>query len=89
MENNVIFFANSIGNARAKLRAMFEFMIESEQLYRAKSNEGIHKEEFDMKSSHTEKRFAGYLENIETIKITKAPTNQFYKVGWADNDKLY
>ena len=89
MESNVVFFADSMDHARDVLRRMFEFWIECDELYLAsKKNERYDHHGF-MDARRTEittLRF--FLKNLSKMSITEAPTNQFYKVGWACNDGL-
>lgn len=79
MESNVIFFANDEDHARDVLRRLFEFWIEHNELY-VKS---ILPERDRYSSRNGEIRVLRDYLNIE-----RAPTNQFYQVGWACNDNL-
>jgi hypothetical protein len=69
----MIFFANDMDHARIILKLMIEFVANSKHY---QDYRGI------------QKRYKNYLENFDKITITEAPTSQFYKVGWADNDTI-
>jgi hypothetical protein len=79
MENNVIFFANDEDHARDILRRMLEFRMQCEKKYQADEKH---------LSSGRSYLAEGYLKDIDNIKFTLAPINQFYVVGWACNDTI-
>lgn len=79
MENNVVFFANSEAHARSVLIRMLEFRINTHKKY--KKSQGH--------DGYRDARIAqAYLDNIATIILEPAPTDQFYVVGWASNDTI-
>jgi hypothetical protein len=80
MESNVVFFANSEDHARDVLRRLFEFWVECNETY-------IKTTEDRFNSAETE-ALRHYLTIMDQMKISPAPVNQFYEVGWADNDTL-
>lgn len=91
LENNVIFFANDEKHAKDILLRMFKFVVDIQVL--KASNHKIkkydpHSLEFSELATKTAKRFQEYIDKLDLIKVTEAPMNQFYKVGWACNDTL-
>lgn len=93
MENNVIFFANDESHGLEVLLNMLQFAIDCKAEYIAKKSgsEDIHSEEFLERAKEEMKRFQMYIEAINQgkVKLTLAPTNQFYMVAWACNDTLH
>lgn len=93
MENNIVWFADDVHSAMKILREMFEFRLEcarkQSDYYRRKSA-NPHAEEFYDNQKYVIDMFEGYLKAIDKKKliITLAPTNQFFKVGWASNDTV-
>jgi len=83
-DTNIVFFANSEQHAMKVLQDMFEFVIScfKEHLNNKPSNSHITQKRMT--------RYATYLTALRKgkIRLEKAPTNQFYKVGWAENDTI-
>lgn len=88
LECNIVFFANDEQHAFKVLERMFRFVVSChrKQIRYYKKNPADH----SVLTDQSFKRFSGYLKALQEgkITITKAPTNQFYKVGWASNDTL-
>lgn len=84
MHCNVIFLANSEAHAINVLKRMFEHIIECGEKY-LQYKEDI----YDITPRRID-RYRTFLRaaNEGKIKLTIAPTNQFYKVGWAENDTV-
>lgn len=93
MDTNVIFLANDESHALDVLIRMFKFRIQQGTKYiLASENKASHHthEELRERAERSMSKTFKYLQAAENgkIKITKAPANQFYKVGWADNDQI-
>ena len=92
MENNLIFFANNEEHALEVLKQMFQFAIscKAKHLKCLSSEKSVHWEEFYERAKEEEQKFSSYIKLIEEgkIRLTKAPTNQFFIVGWASNDTI-
>ncbi len=92
MECNIVWFANTVTDAIRVLKEMFEFRIECAKVqnkyYTGKTP--THWESFSGREKSAMKFYYAALKLIEeqNIVITLAPVNQFYEVGWADNDTL-
>jgi hypothetical protein len=91
MNCNVVFFANSVSHAFDVLRRMFEFAIESSMKYIVSMDMDEYDVELQLK--YVESRiemFRSYLKALDDGRVTvsAAPMNQFYKVGWAFNDRI-
>ena len=92
---NVIFFANDENHARDVLIRMFEFAIDcirkQAEYYISMTKYPETMREFvvieEDKKYH---EFKSYLDAIKDgrARPVPAPTNQFYKVGWAFNDTI-
>lgn len=80
-EDNVVFFANDEKHAINVFKRMLKFGIQCSR-ERGPGSSGY--------SSYRKKRFEAYIDALNSgkIKLTKAPMNQFYIVGWASNDTL-
>lgn len=88
MESNVIFFANDITHAHDVLLRLFEFWIScNEQYVKHKRKSGDEHGLVEHREAEI-RVLRRYVENIESMTIRQAPTNQFYEVGWASNDTL-
>jgi hypothetical protein len=87
MESNVVFFADSEDHARDVLRRLFEFWIDCNERY-VKSKKAEDRHGFVSRNTAEIETLRYYLEQIDQMKITEAPTDQFFKVGWACNDNL-
>ncbi len=92
MECNVIFFANNDAHAVDVLRRMFNFVIgcNNEYIGSKRTRTGFRDVEYlderDKQNAKLELWLAAL--NDGKIKLELAPTNQFYQVGWADNDTI-
>jgi len=80
---NVIFFANDKDHAKEVLGRMLSFKLGCLTTYRKQDPEK-NKVETDTRID----RVTEYLERMAEWKITLAPRNQMYIVGWAANDIL-
>lgn len=84
MVANLIFFANDEKHALNVLERMFKFRIECAKKY---SEYAIKNQTYNLYSNAIKmyKEWLAALENGK-VKVTKAPLNQFYKVGWSSGD---
>jgi len=76
MECNIIFLANDEKHALDVLKRMLKFRLAIDEKYKSScGNPGDANE---------------YLKAIEAglAKVSLAPVNQFYRVGWAENDTI-
>lgn len=92
MDCNIVFFAGDRLHALDVLKQMFEFVIECSEVY-AKQRRNSRQYSAESLRANAIKKIAKYqswLEALEQgkIMIVIAPTDQFYKVGWADNDTI-
>ena len=89
---NVIFFADSEEHGLDVLKRMFQFSIDCKAQYMQyqSGNKNAHWEEFSERAENAMAEFKSYLDAINEgkVKLSIAPVNQFYKVGWASNDTL-
>lgn len=86
---NVVFFADNKKHGLDVIKRMLKFRIKcSKQYIKAETKNDMHgfvcAEEEKIKEC---KEWIGLIEKGK-VKIEKAPTNIFYKVGWADNDTI-
>lgn len=88
MESNVVFFANDETHARDVLRRLFEFWIECNDLFLKSKHSKDDRHGLSDRRACENRVLRRYLEMMEKMKITPAPTNQFYQVSWACNDNL-
>lgn len=96
MESNVVFFANDVDHARDILRRLFQFWVECNDLYLQSQLKSDKRKRVAVNDYHglsaaraaETKTLKYYLSRIDQMVFTEAPTNQFYKVGWACNDNL-
>jgi len=92
MSCNVVFFANSEEHGLDILKRMLQFSIDCTAKYMAHINEtqGVHWEEFSERAENKLHEYKSYIDAINAgkVKLKLAPMNQFYKVGWADNDTM-
>lgn len=92
MRVNVVFFANDPVHAIEVLIAAFEFKIKCAAQYMQyqEKSKGQHWEDFIRRAEHANAIAFKYITLLKEGKgfVTKAPNNQFYKVGWAENDTL-
>lgn len=72
---NLVFFANCLQHAEDVLARMLEFRIEC--------GRGLNKSD-----QHGMEWAKLILSHRDKWLITEAPTNQFFSVGWADNDTI-
>lgn len=72
---NVIFFADHPQHAERVLKRMLEFKVS--QTYES---------DYQTRDKALAQRI---LDNWDKVKITEAPTNQFFKVSWAGNDNIF
>ncbi len=90
MESNIVFWADSAEHALDVLKRMCEKRIECYKKYETYKNG---KQWLDGHEYIEETRASWakeYLDAIKAgkVKLTKAPTNQMYEVGWASNDTI-
>lgn len=91
MECNLVFLADSEAHALDVLGRMFQFVIDCYVEY-AKNSEGSYdKHNFVGRANKGVVKWLEWLTALEAgkVKVTLAPTNQFYSVGWADNDTVH
>lgn len=94
MDMNVIFFANDEQHALNILKRMFEFGIEctieylnEKQVKQIKAHtDALFIEQAKGRSERLIKYYDALLAG--NIKLETVPTNQFFVVGWADNDTI-
>jgi|SRR5882757_1390467 len=88
---NVVFFADSVDHARDVFRRMLEFRlkcsIEQSMYYTGNKSSARAAEDLNREDT-TYQMYKSWLGRIDEAVFTLAPTNQFFKVGWADNDNL-
>lgn len=93
MENNLIFFADDEQHALTILRDAFQFACVCNMKFQRSLNNtsSIHYMEFQEEAKKENKKYQSYIDAIAAgkIKLTEAPTNQFYIIGWADNDTIH
>lgn len=91
LENNIVLFANDEQHALSILIDLFQFAIVSAANYIAQSKEQEYYHSFISSAEEKQKRFSKYIDAIKTdkVKLTEAPTNQVYIVGWAANDSIH
>lgn len=94
MENNLLFLADDEEHARDVFKRMCRFSmgaLRRQSNYYSGSNltKMPHTEEFHIRIRSTYSKFEFYLAHADEAKFVRAPTNQFYLVGWADNDTLH
>ena len=88
---NVIFFANDPEHARDVLKRMLQFRINVAKKYIDGLNlSRHHAEEFHTRVKVAVSECKKYLKALDEgkIKLSLAPVNQFYRVGWGDNDTI-
>jgi len=78
MEMNLVFFANNQEHAKRVVVSMLRFKLKCLEEYEQSPSDNLRYGEME-KVRHL-------LVNQSKFKITKASTDQFYLVGWADND---
>lgn len=83
MEMNVIFFANGADHAMEVLERMMKHVLKCE----GTPYVALH-EEVVARRNRKVNQMAYLLDNKDKWLLQLAPTNQFYKVGWASNDTI-
>lgn len=91
MECNVVFYANDELHALNVLKRMFEFVANCNLEYIERTKGSYDKHDFQGRSGKAVNKWLSWLQALEAgqVKVELAPTNQFYIVGWADNDTVY
>lgn len=93
MENNIILFADDENHGLQILKELFRFAIncKSEYIKHNKGSKRAHVDEFIEEAQKEESKFYEYIKAIDAgkIKLTLAPTDQVYEVGWAFNDTIH
>ena len=99
MEDNVVFFADSEQDALRVLKAAWEFGLakcaEYEEYQKTRERKyklvTVAEETILERTKHTVDKLHRYLHALQVgrVKVTKAPVNQFYVVGWAGNDTCF
>ena len=88
---NVVFFADSVEHARDVFKRMLELRLTAGEKY-IKSLMGRitedYAEEFKERVDKECESIREWLTKIDEAIFTLAPTDQMYKVGWADNDDI-
>ena len=88
---NIVFFADNEAHGLSILKKLFNFIIRAKAKYlHDQSGKEAHYMEFKSKAENVQSEINEYLKalNKGKIKLTKAPMNQVFKVGWACNDTL-
>lgn len=89
MEFNTMFLANSEEHALEVLGRLFDFLIKTQSDYirYAKGKQYTHEEVVE-NADYRLRNVLGYQKALKKgkIKVSLAPTNQFFKVSWAAND---
>lgn len=93
MDCNIILFANDEKHGLSILHDMFQFAIDCKReyiKYKTGNKVSYSDEELIEYAEHDVKDFIKYRDAIKAgkVKLTLAPKNQIYKVGWADNDDI-
>lgn len=98
-EDNVVFFADSEVDALRVLKAAWEFglarcaeYVEYQKAYAKKYSKPRDDAEYHYdRRKHTIDQLNKYLAALEAgqVKVSKAPVDQFYVVGWASNDTCF
>ena len=79
---NLVFFANDKKHARDVLNRMLKHAKKCLTIQKKNAEQTVYSI-----YSNKLKQIDHLLKNIDKFKIVLAHTNQFYKVGWADNDE--
>lgn len=87
MACNVIFFANDEAHAKNILERMFKFHQSCNEDY-MKYKGYKHDEILDRRNSN-DNYVRIILNEKDKWKVSLAPTNQFFVVGWASNDNIF
>lgn len=77
LEMNIMFGANGPQHAISVVQRMLEFCLDCIEKYPEGSGNPSH-----------ERSCLHLLDSKDSWVIVKAPTNQVYKIGWADNDRV-
>lgn len=88
---NVIFFADNPEHAKDVFKRMLEFRIETLKQYIQYNRDnasGAYTEYYLDKADDWYTRCKEWLTKIDEAVFTLAPTDQFFKVGWACNDTI-
>ena len=92
MNNNFVFFADSVDHALMILDSLCNFRIRCSKEYTEWTKQHRHYNEQYAEDQHDRivTMYQGYLDAIEAgqVKIELAPTDQVYQVGWASNDTI-
>jgi hypothetical protein len=95
MDCNVAFFADDETHALDILRRMFQFVVDCNIAYNGRYNEADRETYTNLASRLRENdaiisKFNEWIKALDagTVKVELAPINQFFKVGWADNDTI-
>lgn len=88
MESNVIFFANDIDHARDVLLRLFQFWLNCNDEYIRNKQREDDRHGLAANRETESETLRYFIQNLEKMAISAAPTNQFFKVGWACNDDL-
>jgi len=85
---NIVFFADSETHALTVIKRMLELALAT-HIEHDKQDNRYH-EEITTMNTRTIKEIKKYLEDLSLgkFKISLAPTNQVFKVGWAWNDTI-
>jgi len=85
---NIVFFADSEDHAISIIKRMFELALKTHIEYDKQDNR--YHEELTTRNTCTIKEIERYLEDLSLgkIKVSLAPKNQVFKVGWAYNDTI-
>lgn len=81
---NLVFFANDKIHAEDVLSRMLKH---AKKCLTIKIKKNVAEQDVHSIYDNKLKQIEHLLKNIDKFKFVLAPTNQFYKVGWADNDE--
>lgn len=90
MDHNLLFFANNEAHALEVLERMFEFMA---HCMIVKYDKAVTDHHPQIDAGSYERKALKYLDWLKELHagkvfVERASNQQFYKVGWADNDTL-
>lgn len=91
MDFNIMFPANSEEHALDVLKRLFDFLVEKQSQYlRYRTSRNMTDAELDDYADYDLKRFKKYQQGLKDgkVKVSLAPTNQVFVVGWASHDNV-
>lgn len=92
-DNNMVFFASTKNLAFKILGELFDFALSCAKKQHNYYHKGqpVHWEDGEGRMAGMIQKFTAYKKALDAgnIKLERAPVDQFYIVGWADNDTLH